>query len=463
MGRAQLTWAQVAAGVKKNPDPPFELPMPAPAKSQVPEELQNRLGEAAQDRQSSVQTPADKARVDAEADSAPAEQQQAPSTPAAPNNSASDDVEVVAREVAGAALKTTAPAAAPEVAGTPEAEAETQEPDECPVCDGTGLLLKDPCPLCQDRAEMPSAEDASRAPAQVAESCGKAEEGAQPREEAVSSIGQALPMRPPPGLEQIDGESPVPVRGIHPWRLKQQMAKEKERIGSFSSETTIGAQSRKCSATDDVNARVVDVDAVSNFSSASSNAYELPEVDWPADPVQPGEVHIIGEIVQQLFADGFSHMTVCYAAPAFAQGFPMPQIQVKLHLSDSVRQNLLAPLARLQGELCAALPLRGCQAFRMHRSKDNKALYLSCALMTDETCWDIIRNGYCQRSMQHRCRWHHPVPVLIAIAVVGDTSPELICPQMISSQLLTPLAPTVFHERCAAAPLVRPNLMSYED
>jgi len=45
---------------------------------------------------------------------------------------------------------------------------------------------------------------------------------------------------------------------------------------------------------------------------------------------------------------------------------------------------------------------------------------LSCAMVTVNTCWDVLNKGFCPRPS---CTWPHPVPTLVKVSWSGG--PEL--------------------------------------
>merc|ERR1719352_333044 len=61
-----------------------------------------------------------------------------------------------------------------------------------------------------------------------------------------------------------------------------------------------------------------------------------------------------------------------------------------------------------------------CRIFNMTCSKDNANMDLSCAIVTVNTCWDVLNKGFCPRPS---CTWPHPVPTLVTVSWTGG--PEL--------------------------------------
>lgn len=112
-------------------------------------------------------------------------------------------------------------------------------------------------------------------------------------------------------------------------------------------------------------------------------------------------------------------MTVTWITPF---GQPMSAAEVQLHLKPNPKVDFLAPLARLQNILARDAQSHECCLFRMERSKDDTLMHVTCARVSHNTCWDIVKNGYCPRL--GRCTWEHPLPVFVNVSVAGQKSTQ---------------------------------------
>eukprot|EP00931_Biecheleriopsis_adriatica_P022482 TRINITY_DN14433_c0_g1_i1.p1 TRINITY_DN14433_c0_g1~~TRINITY_DN14433_c0_g1_i1.p1 ORF type:complete len:475 (+),score=89.52 TRINITY_DN14433_c0_g1_i1:42-1466(+) len=142
------------------------------------------------------------------------------------------------------------------------------------------------------------------------------------------------------------------------------------------------------------------------------------EHSWPFEP-SSAEVQLVGEVILKTFAQEFSHMIVCQAAP-MVNICMVPITILRLHLAEATKSNLLAPLARLQGALSMVLPASGCQIQQIQRSRDNATLAVNFLHISEMTCWETLRYGYCPRA-KIGCRWHHPAPIVMCIVVAEGT------------------------------------------
>lgn len=154
----------------------------------------------------------------------------------------------------------------------------------------------------------------------------------------------------------------------------------------------------------------------------ATHADEENTVSWPEDPVNSVEVEFIGKVSQLCFGSDIIKMTVWWDEPWLQGKVSVSTANVQLHLEPMapVYLDFLAPLARLQSLLARDQALHQCQIFRMSCSKDNASMDLSCARVAFNTCFDVLKKGFCPRQ---GCTWDHPVPTLVNVSWTGG--PEL--------------------------------------
>lgn len=117
----------------------------------------------------------------------------------------------------------------------------------------------------------------------------------------------------------------------------------------------------------------------------------------------------------------------CFGAD-FEGFFPTPSqvnlnrdhVSLQIHLSRGTVDNLLAPLARLQGALCRELEYYACKVVRMERSKDDARLTMCCTTFSMNSCWEAVRFGVCPRGRM--CRWEHPKFIFLSLTVAGEAA-----------------------------------------
>lgn len=268
-----------------------------------------------------------------------------------------------------------------------------------------------------------------------------------------------------------------------PWRrkLKQKEASltspvfdpSRKRVSSSEiSELSSLPPSRKTTAPDDEDetariAKKVECKELSRRHSGDSDCSSIrlpPGLERADDSnvtVMPNEVQLISEVSQRTFGMDFESVSVSQTAGMTG----IPLVILRLGLSAAARENALAPLARLQGALGWELPARQCQVFQIQRCRDSSVLSLSCAQVSENTCWDIANHGRCPRAENGVvCRWHHPLPVMVFIALVAADTHDLELPDLIA-KLNEPAAPTnICFEGTIRAPvdLLSPNFAGYD-
>lgn len=149
---------------------------------------------------------------------------------------------------------------------------------------------------------------------------------------------------------------------------------------------------------------------------------------------EPGEIEMIA---QECFGEEFTRIS--FAATDLAV----------LHLEEAAKQNLLQPLARLQGALSHELPARKCRVFHMARSKDNKILDIHYMKESVRSCWDLQKYGYCPRSTPDvygrcLCQWDHGHFLRVMVAGEAASLPQHFA-------MLAPKTPSTAHPRSTQA------------
>eukprot|EP00930_Biecheleria_cincta_P088054 TRINITY_DN7728_c0_g1_i1.p1 TRINITY_DN7728_c0_g1~~TRINITY_DN7728_c0_g1_i1.p1 ORF type:complete len:522 (+),score=93.54 TRINITY_DN7728_c0_g1_i1:41-1606(+) len=369
---------------------------------------------------------------------------------------------------------------------------EASEEECCPVCDGTGKLLSEPCPLCEDAVEVEPGHDR----------CGDAEQ--TPDRESACAAGTerertahhverepnrslsnckseetsgCLPAQAANAAESVsacgfsasdivaghEGTSSMPIQparntseaaAVPPWRRKQQQKQASQTSPVFEPRrkrvsSSDGSEPSKTTAAGDEDetlqfAKNIERKEQSKRYSGESDcsSVRLPPGLERADDsnvtVMPKEVQLISEVSQQTFAGDFESASVSHTAGMTG----IPLVILRLSLSAAARGNALAPLARLQSVLGWELPARQCQVFQLGRSRDNSVLSITCAQVSEDTCWDIANFGRCPRVDNGIvCRWHHPLPVMVFITLVTADSHDLELPDLIA-KLSEPAVPT---------------------
>jgi hypothetical protein len=130
-------------------------------------------------------------------------------------------------------------------------------------------------------------------------------------------------------------------------------------------------------------------------------------VSWPLSPVDCHEVEFVGKVAQVLFGSEFIKLTVSWTDSSAI---------VELHLKPTAAALFNAPLPLLQAMLARDQGFHQCQIFHMERVKDDTSLHITCVTVSANTCWDVLKKGFCPRP---NCTWEHPVPVLMNVSCVG--------------------------------------------
>lgn len=282
------------------------------------------------------------------------------------------------------------------------AASERERSDNCILCSGSGLLcvglLSDPCPLCEqgglsiaedingssasdgselERAEATGTAEASEQIGKEQEDCGSGSDDSNSKKDGPSvNIKGGTAMTAPPGLGPP---------GIWLW--------------------------------DDVNA--------SKESDATKSDAKNGDivVNWPETSSDSPEVEFVGKLAQVCFGSDFMKMTVSWSEPWVRGNLTLSTADLQLHLEPSALSNFLPPLARLQAVLSRDAGVHQCHIFRMDRSKDNCSLAINMAKVSTNTCWDVLKAGFCPRE---KCTWEHPAPTLLSVSCAGDNGqPDL--------------------------------------
>jgi len=293
------------------------------------------------------------------------------------------------------------------------AASELAEPD-CILCNGSGLLcvglLEDPCPLCEPEGETAGDEGPE---AMFSEALSGTAASDVSTHDAPPEVEQA-DTSCPEGEDVVYGSQVVsnePIRSMAPPGLGPpgvwvwpHLPESKPIEPDFDKDE--GA------------------------------------VSWPQESVNSVEVEFIGKVSQLCFGSDFIKMTVSWDDPWEPQGDQsLSKANVQLHLEQMapVYVDFMVPLRRLEAYLARDQALHGCQIFRMSCSKDNTSMEINCAMVTVNTCWDVLKKGFCPRP---GCTWPHPVPILVNVSWIGG--PELHLDTKFSSgKMQTGVGPSI--------------------
>jgi len=139
-------------------------------------------------------------------------------------------------------------------------------------------------------------------------------------------------------------------------------------------------------------------------------------IEWPKSSIDSAEVEFVGKVAQACFGADFKKLAVSWSETWVEGKLALSIANVQLHLERAEAVNFLAPLARLQAMLARDQTLFQCQIFRLERSNDNASMHVTCARVSVNTCWDVLKSGFCPRTS---CTWEHPAPTVMNVSLAG--------------------------------------------
>jgi hypothetical protein len=151
------------------------------------------------------------------------------------------------------------------------------------------------------------------------------------------------------------------------------------------------------------------------------NQQEASTISWPASSVDSVEVEFVGKSSQLCFGAEFIKMTVSWAEQWIREKMGMQIANLQLYLDADATSSPEASLSRLQAVLARDQIVHSCRVLNMQRSKENASMSITCSVVTVNTCWDVMKKGFCPRP---GCTWQHPVPILLNVSIAGVSGAE---------------------------------------
>lgn len=292
------------------------------------------------------------------------------------------------------------------------AASERERSESCILCSGSGLLcvglLADACPLCDAEPEEPDGGETLEPEAP----CGKAM--------SEVSSGGASPSEAERAPESKDDSLPIDEDDSCPQEASERVYERTKDSTKMTAPPGLGPPG----------IWVWPHESKTGLAESEESKEESKEdantITWPGSSVDSEEVEFVGRVAQGCFGHDFEKMKVTRVETKVEGKVALSIVNMQLHLDAKMPAHFLPPLARLQAMLARDQTLHRCQIFRMDRSKDNSTVHLTCAKVSDKTCWDVTKKGFCPRP---GCTWEHPASVVMQVSCVGGSPSTAVASQ----------------------------------